>query len=257
MGSTVVSFWLMLLLGLMAWHMSKRPNAHPAHTRGEPSADVSVWLPFKREAFCRLLAVFVINGIASAIPATLVLFFIQDRLAADTSMEPVFLGIFFVCAALSMPGWVKLVTHFGLTKSWLMGMLLSVLVFIWASQLGRGDANAYFVICALSGFALGADLALPSAILAGVIARSGDLGQSQGAFFGWWNFATKLNLAFAAGIALPLLAWMGYVPGTQDPEALRYLTFAYCVLPCFLKLTASLGLYVLVIRAPDLFPTER
>jgi GPH family glycoside/pentoside/hexuronide:cation symporter len=39
-------------------------------------------------AFRRLLAVFMLNGIASAIPATLVLFFIQDRLQAPPAQEP-------------------------------------------------------------------------------------------------------------------------------------------------------------------------
>ena len=70
-----------------------------------------------------------------------------------------------------------------------------------------------------------------------------------GAYFGWWNFAAKLNLALAAGLALPLLEGFGYQPGARDPQALQALTLAYCILPCVLKVLACWGLYVGIIRA--------
>jgi GPH family glycoside/pentoside/hexuronide:cation symporter len=66
--------------------------------------------------------------------------------------------------------------------------------------------------------ALGADLTLPGALLAGVIQRAGHGQRLEGAYFGWWNFATKLNLALAAGIALPLLAAFGYTPGAATRQ---------------------------------------
>ena len=93
--------------------------------------------------------------------------------------------------------------------------------------------------------ALGADLAVPGALLTGVIQRAGHAGQAEGAYFGWWNFATKLNLALAAGVALPLLAAFGYTPGGRDAEALQALTLAYCALPCLLKLGAAALLWTL------------
>ena len=98
------------------------------------------------------------------------------------------------------------------------------------------------------GVALGADLALPAALLAGVVQKAGHAGRAEGAYFGWWNFATKLNLALAAGLALPLLALAGYVPGTRDPAALQALAAAYTLLPCALKAAAALLLYSLVRR---------
>ena len=100
----------------------------------------------------------------------------------------------------------------------------------------------------LSGAALGADLALPGALLAGLIADAGERGRAEGAYFGWWNFATKLNLALAAGLALPLLALAGYSPGARDSAALSALVIAYCVLPCVLKLLAAATLYFGLVR---------
>ncbi len=128
-------------------------------------------------------------------------------------------------------------------------MVLAIAVFAWAGVLGAGDAMPFLAVCALSGVALGADLVLPSALLAGVIASQQDT-QKAGAYFGWWNVATKLNLALAAGLALPLLGLAGYTPGAREPAALHALTYAYCALPCVLKLIAALALWALVIR-PD------
>jgi Na+/melibiose symporter-like transporter len=173
---------------------------------------------------------------------------VQDRLQAPPALEPAFLGVYFVSAALSLPLWMRAVRRWGLARTWLAGMLLAVAVFAWAATLGAGDARAFLLVCTLSGAALGTDLALPGAMLAGVIAVQGDQGRAEGAYFGWWNFAVKLNLALAAGLALPLLALAGYTPGTREPAALQALSLAYCALPCTLKLLASGALYTLVIR---------
>ena len=245
LGATVSAFAVLLALGGWAWSRSLVPAAMAASPL--PGA-VPALSPLRQPAFLRLLAVFVLNGTASAVPATLVLFFVQDRLQAPPALEPAFLATYFLCAALSMPLWVKLVGRLGLARTWLAGMGLSVAVFIWAATLGAGDTTAFLVVCALSGIALGTDLALPSALLAGLIGRLGERGQREGAYFGWWSFAAKLNLALAAGLALPLLAWFGYTPGAREPEALLTLTIAYCLLPCALKLLAAGALYGLVIR---------
>jgi Na+/melibiose symporter-like transporter len=234
-------FWVTLLLGWLAWRAAPRPAADAITGTAAEAGDL--WQPWRRAPFRRLLAVFMLNGIASAVPATLVLFFVQDRLQASASMEPLFLGSYFLSAALSMPLWLAAVRRFGLARSWLGGMGLAVAVFVWASTLGSGDAWLFIAICVLSGAALGADLVMPGAMLAGLIARAGDLGRTQGAYYGWWNFATKLNLALAAGLALPLLGFYGYAPGAREPQALQALTVAYCLLPCVLKLAAGALLY--------------
>lgn len=246
MPATTAIFVVALIMGWLAWSRAVRPVAK----KDAAAAPGAVWLPFRHSNFKRLLLVFMLNGIASAVPATLVLFFIQDRLQAPSSMEPLFLGGYFLAAALSIPAWLAVVKRIGLARAWLCGMVLSIAVFSWATQIGSGQTTAFLVICALSGVALGTDLALPGAMLAGVIQNNGDSGKAEGAYFGWWNFAIKLNLALAAGLALPLLGLFGYAPGVRSPEALNALVLAYCVLPCVLKLSASAALYFLIIQSP-------
>ena len=89
-----------------------------------------------------------------------------------------------------------------------------------------------------------ADLALPPALLAGVIAGAGHAGGREAAYFGVWNWGVQMTLALAAGIALPLLAWLGYVPGAGGGTTA--LAAAYALLPCALKLLAAAMLW----RAP-------
>jgi GPH family glycoside/pentoside/hexuronide:cation symporter len=242
LGTTSVVFAAALLVGVAL--LQRAPQPGPGQ-RGEAAVPMS--LPFSSRPFRRLLAIYLVNGIASAVPATLVLFFIRDRLDA-TAYEPLFLASYFAAGAMSIPLWVRLVGRFGLARTWLAGMFLAIAVFAWAALLGAGDVAAYTAVCVLSGIALGADLTLPGALLAGVIQRSGHAGRAEGAYFGWWNFATKLNLALAAGVALPVLQWFGYAPGDSGAQAVNALVIAYCVLPCLLKLAAAATLYFLWIR---------
>ena len=133
-GEWVGVFALALAAGLWAWHRSPPPASAvaPAHPLRE-----DLLHPLRHAPFRRLMAVFVVSGMASAVPATLVLFFIQDRLNAP-ALEPLFLASYFVAAALPMPLWTRAVARWGLARSWLAGMLLSVAVFLWAATLSGG-----------------------------------------------------------------------------------------------------------------------
>jgi glycoside/pentoside/hexuronide:cation symporter, GPH family len=242
---TTVVFAVLLALGVAA--LARAPQ--PAIGR-RPLAPPSLIEPLRVGAFRRLVAIYLVNGVASAVPATLVLFFIADRLDAK-AWEPLFLASYFAAGALSMPLWVRLVGRFGLARTWLGGMALAIAAFVWAALLGTGDVWAYTAVCIASGVALGADLTLPGAMLAGVVQRAGHGERLEGAYFGWWNFCTKLNLALAAGVALPLLALFGYEPGSKSPEALTALTLAYCLLPCLLKALAMTLLWTLWIRKEE------
>ena len=199
--------------------------------------------PWGYAGFQRLILVFMLNGIASAIPATPMLFFVENRLQLPQSLQSRFLGAYFLAAAVSMPLWLQCISHYGLRRSWLAGMLLAVSVFTWTLGLGAGDELAYTVVCLLSGLALGADLIVPSALLNGLLQEKVTDTARSGVFFGWWQAATKLNLALAAGLSLPLRQWLGYAAGARDAPALLALSWAYALLPCILKLMVDWALF--------------
>jgi Na+/melibiose symporter-like transporter len=235
--ATALALVLLLVAGLAG--LATAPWRGGMLTEGTESP----WhLPWRNRQFRVLLGLYLLNGIASAIPATLVLFFIRDRLLAG-AYEGLLLALYFAAAALSFPLWLRVIERMGLCRSWLLGMGFAVVSFVWAANLGEHDVAAFAVVCAGTGIALGVDLAAPNALLTGLIQRAGHAQCHEGRYAGWWTAATKLNLALAAGIALPALAAFGYRPGVRDDQALLALTLAYCVLPCALKSLAALGLW--------------
>ena len=219
----------------------------PSHARVPPAGTAvfgALVLPLRNAPFRRLLLVFVLNGIAASIPATLVLFFIED-VVRRPDLAAAFLVAYFAAGAAGLPMWTWLSRRVGKGRAWLLAMLLSIAAFVWAFFLGPGSVAAYLAICVMSGVGLGADLALPPSLLADVIdvdEREGR-GRNEGAYFGLWSLVTKLNLALAAGIALPLLQGFGYAPGADNPpQSLFVLAAVYALLPCLLKAMAAVAL---------------
>ena len=241
-GALSIAFGVALALGTALLLLrAVRPVAALPDAGGTGWRDMGT--PFRDARFRSLFAVLIVNGVASSIPATLFLFFAADHLRL-ASMSGMFLIIYFGAAALSIPLWVALAVRWGEARAWVGGMLLASAVFVWAFGLAPGAALGFGAICLLSGLAVGADLALPPALLAGVIARAGHAGSREAAYFGVWNWGVQMTLALAAGIALPLLEWRGYVPGAGSGTGA--LVAAYALLPCALKLLAAAMLW----RAP-------
>ena len=225
-----------VLLGAVALTVLAGPQA-PARRGAQELRLKGMLQPLRNGRFRRLAAVFLVNGVAAAIPATLVLFYVADVLRRP-ELTAMFLVLYFVSGAAGMPVWVRIAAAIGKTHAWLLAMVLAIAAFAWAYFLGPGDVAAFAVVCVMSGLAFGADLALPASMLADVI----DDDESQqarpdGIYFGAWHLLEKLALALAAGIALPLLQFLGYIPGvTAAPGSA--LPWVYALLPCMIKLAA-------------------
>lgn len=232
--SWALALGLGLALGLWAWSRGPRP---PVAAQAERTP-TGRWRRVDGTVR-RLLGIQALHALANAVAAGLVLFFIQDVLQAPEHQATLLL-LYFAAAIASLPLWLRWIARWGLWPAWLAGSTLAIVVFLWASRLGAGEWLAFAVICVGSGLAIGADLAVPTAWLAGHLARQQQQQHSAGTM-GWWNLVNKLALAASAGLALPLLAAMGYHPGATEPSALQALTLCYAVLPLLLKATA-LGL---------------
>jgi GPH family glycoside/pentoside/hexuronide:cation symporter len=200
--------------------------------RVEPFARTQWLRPFAQPLFRRFAPGYLLSAVASALPASLVFFFIDDVLQMG-AWAGLFLALYFIAGAAGLPLWMRLVHRIGLFDAWLLSMVLAIFTFASAFTLGAGDGLGYALICVASGVALGADLALPSALVAEMV--DVDQGSQPGLYYGLMSFLAKLALALAAGLALPLLDLWGYQPGG---EQLWPLSFAYALLPCLLKLAA-------------------
>lgn len=235
---------LLVLMGGISLRWTPRPQAAmPEQALARVVPWRAMFTPLRNPRFRRLALVFALSGIAASIPATVVLFFVKDVIGR-ADLGGAFLVMYFAAGAAGMPLWLVAARRYGKAGAWLLGMALSIAAFVWAFWLQPGDVTAFFVICALSGLALGADLALPPALLADAIDDDelAGMARSEGAYFGLWHLLSKANLALAAGLGLPLLAALGYTPGTTSSEGLLALSAVYALVPCALKLAAALAL---------------
>ena len=187
-----------------------------------------------------IFALFFLNAIPPSITATLFLFFVSDILK-QPAWSGAFLVIYFISAAAAMPFWSFLCRRTGKRKSLCIAMVTAIVSFVWVYRLGAHDSYSFMLICMLSGIALGGDLTILPSLLADVVSQNQRTG---GLEFGIWNFISKFTLALAAGISLPFLYYLGYVPGASTARGLFALSFGYALLPCLFKCLA-LGLLLL------------
>ncbi len=191
--------------------------------------------------FSRLLLAYLFNGAANALPASLFLFFVSARLQSE-DWGPALLILYFGAGVLAALLWSWLIRKYAKNRIWCSAMVYACAVFACTLLLGPGDVVAFAVICVLSGAALGADLSLPSAILADLVdidtAQSGE--QRTGAFFALWSLVTKASLAIAGGAAFIILEQgIGFdADGINSEEAIFGLALLYALAPIILKLIA-------------------
>lgn len=220
----------------------------------DPKVSVSQRISIKEGArviaqnrpFRRLVAAYLLNGIANGLPATLFLLFVENVLRQDDWSGPLLL-VYFLCGIAAVPVWVRLAARFDKHRVWIWAMLANSTFFLLVLLLGEGDAWWFLGICILTGIPLGADLALPPSMQADVIdhdrARTGK--RRAGLYFALWGIATKIAFALAVGIAFPLLELAGFseeATGTdarsQIREGLWALVGLYCTVPVIFKLAA-------------------
>ena len=190
--------------------------------------------------FIRLLLAYFINGAANGLPATLFVFFVNQRLNAPALAGPLLL-IYFGAAVLLMPLWLKLSKRFPKHKLWCYAMVYASIVFLFTIFIGSGDIYYFVIICFLSGAALSVDLAIPSSIQADLIdveTLSGGKKRTS-TFFSFWSIATKGSIALSSGLSFLVLSKVGFATtGANTDIALGTLTILYAVVPILLKFLA-------------------
>jgi Na+/melibiose symporter-like transporter len=242
LGPFSLLFALLAVVALGAsWPFLRPPGAAavvPPAAADLPDTKESLRRAWRDPRLRAVLGVLLLSAGAGALTATLFPFFVADVLATPDRVGP-YLAAYFASGVVGMPVWVAVGRRLGKPAAWQAGMLVAVVAFAGTAWLGPGDESLFLLMCIVSGLALGADLALASALLADL--SHPDPGHDPvgrgGVYFGLWNLVLKLALGLAAAIALPLAAWLGYQPG--DPETARGpLLLGYVVLPCLLKIAA-------------------
>ncbi|WP_435256819.1 MFS transporter [Thioclava sp. FR2] len=225
-----------LAVMLPEWETEKPANSTKAYVFESISTQYS---GLKDPVLRRLLLLAVVNASPVAVTSTLFLFFVDSRLDAAGWEGPLLL-LYFLSAAVAAPVWSALAGRIGARSALIVAMSLSIAAFVWTANLEAGDLVPFAVICAVTGFAVGADFTLLPAMFSRRLARLAQGGETSA--FGMWSFASKLSLALAAAVLLPLLEAKGFASGAANgPDQMALLTLLYAALPCGLKIVA-LGL---------------
>lgn len=224
-----LGFGLILMFAIaMLMNASPKPARHQLHAKIYWRQIVSTPM------FRRLVTVYFFNSLSVAIPATLLLFFINDQIRTPEKTG-LFLGGYFIAGACGLPLWIQFARKHSTRFAWQVSMLLAICSFIGAAFLGAGDSTAFLIVCIVSGLVLGADLALPPVLLAESVTDKSSLGS----YYGIWSLISKLSLALA-GLSLPLLHLIGFQSASLNPHIQPQLSLVitYALIPCLCKLIA-------------------
>lgn len=189
-----------------------------------------------------LLGLHFINALAAGIPATLFIVFAEEIVAVTHAEMGILLLTYFLSGLLTLPLWNRIAQRVGVISAWRSSLLLAIVGFIPVFILGQEDLMVYWWVCVITGASLGADMALPSSLLAKVLQdhseQSGFAQEASG--FGLWGMTGKLSLAAAVGISFPLL---DIATDLQARESA--LIMLYAAIPIFLKFIVWMFLFKL------------
>lgn len=235
---------------ILAFSVVTLIKASPRPERHQLQAPIYLRQMFAAPTFRRLASVYFFNSLSVAIPATLLLFFINDQIRTPENTG-LYLAGYFIAGASGLPLWIQFAGRYGTQFAWQVSMLLAVGSFIGAAFLGAGDSTAFLVVCIVSGLVLGADLALPPVLLAENVKEKNRLAS----YYGVWSLISKLSLALA-GLSLPLLHLLGFqsvsnigsntgsnlvpnlAPNLIPDKPQLALIISYALIPCLCKLIA-------------------
>ncbi|MBO0333314.1 MFS transporter [Sneathiella sp. CAU 1612] len=191
--------------------------------------------------FFRLLSAWFLSGLSIGIATACFPLFITHVLVLPEAYNSYLLFIYFLSGILGIPLWIWLSGRLGKHRSWGIAMVIACLAFLTVPLIGAGDLMFFGVICLITGFSLGADLALPPAMQSDVADWDNYLNRrdSSSFLFALWSMATKLSLGLGVAGAFVILGQgdLGQPSGDAEIDPFR-LAVIYGWLPAVLKITA-------------------
>ncbi len=230
------------------------PQRQPQTEPHRPCDSRCAWpdSPGAPRAFVALLIVFLLNGTASAMPATLLPFFVRDSLQAPTweaavpgqllpgrGLRPATVG---EADPAHRPG-PGLAAGHGSEACWPFAPCLGLArAMPWRS---RPSACS-------PAWPWGPTWPSPAHCSPASSTTRAWASKAKAASLAGGQPPPKLNLALASGLALPLLAWVGYETGRHTPDNQFAMALTYGLLPCVFKLLAAAALWRAMRRHPVL-----
>lgn len=225
----------LLSIGALVWLVRERPLNVPSEKRSLLAEARSA---LSSRPFMILLAAYLLSGFGSALPATLIEFYVRYVLGEESSS--LYLVLYFAVGLVTLPLWVWLARRYDKRNTWIASLLVNAGAFTGVFFLSPGSKDLYALLVSLSGLGFGGVVTIPLSMQADVIEhdalQNGGV-RREGTFMGLWSIANKLSAALGSGIAFPILDLVGYIPNAaQNPATITALRTLYAGVPslCYL-----------------------
>ena len=143
-------------------------------------------------------------------------------------------GIFIICASVSVPAWIFLLKHFEKKTIWIVSNIILSVCFALTFTLEKGDLNILYLVSVIAGTASGSILFIHPSALADTIdyeeLMSGK--KSQGIYFAIFTFVNKSAMALAGMAFGFMLSLGGFQPNVgQSESSLLFIRITYAFFP--------------------------
>lgn len=188
---------------------------------------------FDKEGIFLFIA-YTISAIGSSLPAVTLVFFSKYVLNTP-DLTGIYIFVYFLGAIVFIPIIKKIAIKFGILKTWAIVLILYSFIFSFVIFLSSGNFIAFTIICLFAGAGLGAELILPSILLAKWIDSYPERRELGNGYYAILAFIGKFSFAIATIISFPLISYSSHTINLE--MALR---LVYCILPCLAKFLAAL-----------------
>ncbi|WP_325073229.1 MFS transporter [Francisella tularensis] len=187
-----------------------------------------------------LFITYTISAVGSTLPAVTIIFFSKNVLKTP-DLSGLYIFVYFLGAIIFIPIMKKISLKFGIIKTWGYALIFYAAIFSFVFGLSEGDYIIFTLISFLAGAGLATELILPSVLLAKWIDNYPERKELGNGYYALLAFIAKFSYAIATLITLPLID-SSY---STDPDNLNMiLRIVYCVLPCIMKLSAALIIFI-------------
>jgi Na+/melibiose symporter-like transporter len=239
MGALILST-LAIGLILTVSAFSDPPAAKPVNAG--PSLGGSVRLVLSNKLLMRVLASDFAVTLGQSIRAALFVFFVAVYMGLPTWASGLFL-LQFAFGIVAGPAWMKVGFRFGKHRAAILGELLQVMINLGLLLVVRGRLPLLIALTIVQGLAQGSG----NLMLRSMVADVADWHRLQtgedrtGLFFSVFSISMKAAMAAAVGVALPLVAWLGFDPKSlhNSPRALQGLLFVFALGPAIAHLISA------------------
>ncbi|AUW59370.1 sodium:melibiose symporter [Sphingobium sp. SCG-1] len=242
MGSVVlVSLIVALPIALSAFPKASAPD-QPVVRLSTPRA---VALVFNDKLLLRVLASDLAVTTGQGIRSALIVFFVTFYMGLPQWASGLFL-LQFVFGIAAGPIWAQIGYRIGKHRAAFTGEVIQVAINLGLLLVVPGNLPLLLALTIAQGFAQGSGNLMLRSMVADVADRHRlETGHDRTAlFFSAFSLSIKAGMAIAVGVALPLVAWLGFDPKTANsPEALHGLLLVFALGPALAHAVSAALVY--------------